>query len=137
MELLEIILELLQIIGLQQIPETQRVELADHEFHIQIEIQVQQIIHIGVVIHLLQTEEVIANLAVTEQEIMVLEVVLVIIEIIADLLLHREVEVALDHPHHLQEVAAVEPLLQEAVHLDHHPHLQEVVVQDVQIDKKN
>jgi len=132
MESLEVILELLQII------EAQHQELADQEFHIRIEIQVQQIIHIGEVIHLHQTEEVIASLVV-EQEITVLEVVLVVVEIITDLLLlHREVEVMLDRPHHLQEVAAVEPLLLEATHhLDQHPHLQEVVVQDVQIDKKN
>lgn len=125
MELLEVIPELLQIIGLQQIPETQRLELVDQEFHILIEMQVREIIHTGEVIQLPQAEEIIVSPAVIDQEI------------IADLLLRREVVVELDHHRHLQEVAAVEPLLQEAVHhLDQHPHLQEVV-QDVQIDKKN
>ena len=143
MESLEIILELLQIIEAQQTLEVQQIlealqlELSDQEFHILTEIQVLPTIHTGEQIHLLQVEEIIVSLAAAvEQETTVLEVVPVVTEIIADLL-HREVVVRLDHPHLLQEVVAVEPLLQEADHhLDQHPHLQEVV-QDVQIDKKN
>lgn len=127
---------MLQIIEAQQIPETQQQELADLEFHILTEIQIQLTIHIDEVILILQAEEVIVNQVITEQEITVLEIVQVI-EIIADLPLPREVVVMLDHPHHLQEVAVAKPLHQEVIHhLDQHPHLQEVV-QDVQIDKKN
>ena len=101
--------------------------------------QDHRILRIREVMHLLQTEEIIAPRAVVEQEITVLEIVLALIENLAALL-HREVATTLDHL--LQEVVAIKHLLQEAAvavvdhHLNQARHLQEVVDQDVQIDKK-